>query len=717
MAKPNSKRKSESGTIITMGMITTDEYVNELIGRESITTYDQMIRSNSTVSETVDLVTLPIRTATFDFKPVSTNKRDIEVADFVHSVFFDGMNITWDELVESILEMLPFGFSLFEKVMKPIEWNGTEKYGIDLYYIGQKSVYAWEMEDGKPGITQHTDGGYKTSIKADDLLRFTYRKRGDNYAGQSVLRPAYPHWYNVINFYKISSVAYERTALAVPLVTVPANANETDKKTAEKVAKNMRANEHAFASLPDGYKIEMLDMKGNTTIDPMPLITHHNTQIARAALTEFMHIGQNPNGSYGASYDQSSMFEKAQKSVSRYIEGVFNQLIREVVNLNFFDVKEYPKLEISNIARDDLATYSTVIQRLYQSGAVTPDPITEQYLRAKFKIIEKPDGEINTMRPNEMETTKDTEEKKTASVKKKPDTAAEQRTDGGKWARPFTAAEKKLNFDGLEARIDKGEKALTEALKNLSQQQIDDLMLQVRSAVESTDTLSALNSLAVTLQNQYGEVILSDLRGLFEYAKVSAADEMEAVLGNGTVNAPGTSAEEIDKLRLKATTIAAQHADVMKAEAVTTAAEYYAGGRTADDIVDLTSKVLEQKAEKRIKDTAGISVIGSINQGRTFTQKQNSDKIYAYQYSAILDKRTCNTCAALDGRTISKNDPAYLAIMPPQHFYCRCVWVEILNDEFDKPPIDGIPSEISVDNTPSTFKPITDKELKSIENE
>jgi hypothetical protein len=45
--------------------------------------------------------------------------------------------------------------------------------------------------------------------------------------------------------------------------------------------------------------------------------------------------------------------------------------------------------------------------------------------------------------------------------------------------------------------------------------------------------------------------------------------------------------------------------------------------------------------------------------------------------------------AKLDGKVL--NDAAYKKTTydPPIHFGCRCIWVEILKDETDPPPITG----------------------------
>lgn len=716
--KLHSKRKSETGTVMYLGTISNDEYVNELIGPNKIEVYDKMMRSSATVSEVVDLVTLPIRSATWDMEPASSDAKDVEVADFVKYCLFEGMNMTWDAFLEAGLKMMPFGFSLFEKVYKEIEWNGQQKIGLNLHVIGQKTVFRWMIldENGNelPGVHQMTEQGHEAFIAEEDIVRFTYRQTGDDYEGLSILRAAYPHWYSALQFYRISGAAYERTAMGIPKGKVPANATEDQKTKFNNILKNVRANENAFLSMPEGFDIEMMDPKANSQMDAMPFIEHHNIQIARAALVAFMHLGQAQNGSRAASYDQSTMFEQASEAVARQMIDVIQKtIIRPLVDYNF-DVKEYPKLKVSGIKRDDIDKLSTALQRFGQTGFITPDPDTEQNLRRRVGLPEKQETEeddgVDTMRPAELQTKEDDERKDdiaTASVKKK-----DTKIMGGKWHRVLTAAEDKVPFDTIQKRIERGEEIIKEKLGALSEQQIEGLLSQVRRAIASEDTLGALQLLSTGMKDQYEEVTMSELRGLFEYAKVSTADEMEKVLGEGRVNAPATSRDEVDKIKYRAAVIANDNDVKMATQAATSASELYIAERTVDEITDIVAKQLREAAEKRIELGAASSVIGVINQGRTFTQEQNSDKIYGYQYSAILDKKTCNTCLALDGKTIEKSDKAYKQLQPPQHFRCRCIWVEILEDETDKPSITGIPEFIDQDLGLSNFKQVDKSKIE-----
>lgn len=71
--------------------------------------------------------------------------------------------------------------------------------------------------------------------------------------------------------------------------------------------------------------------------------------------------------------------------------------------------------------------------------------------------------------------------------------------------------------------------------------------------------------------------------------------------------------------------------------------------------------------------------------------------IWGYEYSAVMDDRTRETHAALDGVRKPKGDPFWLKYTPPWDWGCRCSTIEILVDDpdlandsgaFDRPPAD-----------------------------
>jgi len=72
------------------------------------------------------------------------------------------------------------------------------------------------------------------------------------------------------------------------------------------------------------------------------------------------------------------------------------------------------------------------------------------------------------------------------------------------------------------------------------------------------------------------------------------------------------------------------------------------------------------------------------------TKKDNG--IYALQRSEILDECTCNLCLSMDGLVLSPDDE--MTSVDLFHEGCRGIWVEIMKEEIEPPPITGVSDEI-----------------------
>lgn len=96
-------------------------------------------------------------------------------------------------------------------------------------------------------------------------------------------------------------------------------------------------------------------------------------------------------------------------------------------------------------------------------------------------------------------------------------------------------------------------------------------------------------------------------------------------------------------------------------------------------IVSLISKLLAHSASLNIAD--------SINTGRESAFSDMRNEIGAYQWSAILDFKTCPRCKFLDGRYFDVDDPVLLLIWPPLHSWGRCIMVGVLKSELERFPV------------------------------
>jgi len=90
---------------------------------------------------------------------------------------------------------------------------------------------------------------------------------------------------------------------------------------------------------------------------------------------------------------------------------------------------------------------------------------------------------------------------------------------------------------------------------------------------------------------------------------------------------------------------------------------------------------------KAVTIAALINVAEAVNEGRESGFKDIRDQIGAFQWSAILDERTCPICEELDGKYFEPDDPTLDEIRPPIHPACRCILVAVLKEELVSYPV------------------------------
>src|SRR5947209_12352143 len=207
-----------SGTPISHGFISGEEYNRNLIGRLGLNNYDIMSRSDGTVHAALQVCKNPIVAAHYSFKPASQDPLDIEIADFLNREFFNRA-LDFYATMEEGLTCLDFGHSVHEICYQPTTFNGQFKWGLQkLASRKQNSILTWAMSNNKPGIRQLLPFGPVTDIPMQKLVVFTNEKRGENYEGISLLRFAYKHWYLKDKIELVNAVALERMALGIPVI-------------------------------------------------------------------------------------------------------------------------------------------------------------------------------------------------------------------------------------------------------------------------------------------------------------------------------------------------------------------------------------------------------------------------------------------------------------------------------------------------------------------
>jgi len=706
-SKPRTKKGLEigdSGTRILDGVV-SEEYNSKLLGQKGIEIYDEMRKSDASVKAALSATTLPIRAATWYVEPASDEAKDQEIAEFVQKALMEWQSIEWEDLLRQALLSLPFGYMVFEKVY------ATHTDGGKTYVVWDKlaprmprSIQKWAIGSGsEPGVTQRKSDGTTVEIPMEKLVVIVHEKEGDNWEGTSILRPAYKHWYMKNTFYKIDAIAFERQGLGVPFAKLPENYTEADRSTAENILTNLRANSKAFILEPHDYEIGFKDMMAKTTRDPSSSIAHHNREILKSVLAQFLDLGSGAEGATGSravSQDHSELFLQAVSAVADTIANAFNkQAIKELVDLNFDTVEKYPVLTYTKLAKEDVASISAAYQTLSTAGAIIPTDNDEQYFRNMLGLPERDPDEDPGRKP---ETKEDIDPEDTTNSKKPKADDKEEMSELVAWLkknsdrqsfaedgtfkpyRKLTFAEEKVDFEALQRQMDKLEADFDTRTKELLHGAREEYMRALTKAALAGDT-RAIKDATLKVQSDYARIIKQAVTAAYTYGKTNAAKEMG-------VAAPANPQEILRQIDIQSDTIA----DRQIAEIIGDSKNAYVQALNKGASVAVALAAADEAAQAAIdaltSDASAILMAGYINHGRNTVFTKNGDDIHALQRSEILDTTTCNFCLSVDGRVLDKGDSFTSNTI--FHSNCRGIWVAIKTDEQELPSIGGVPKAI-----------------------
>lgn len=378
--------------------IRQDELMVELRGRQGMRLYRRMVDDDPTVGAVLSGITMLARGATWSFKPRSGS--DTSGAEFMQSVV-DDMVLPFDDFLSDAMLMLPYGFMVFEIVLKRREDGryGVRKLGPRLPW----TIDHFETNEfNEPtAVIQRPDHARTVRIPMDRVLHFRAISAGGDPYGRSILRNAYRSYVYVRHIEEYEAIAIERELNGLPVGRIPAeyldpNAPEGKKAFAEKfksILRDVKKNAQGYVLLPsdmwedvDGkvsetpqVSLELLASKGQRDIDPRKTINGHQQDIARSVLADFMTMGMNDRGSFSMSKNKSDIFVKSMMSFLNSIRGPVNRtLIPMLWRVNGLPESTMPELVYENVAPIDLDVLGKYIRSLALAGAkVFPNPDLE----------------------------------------------------------------------------------------------------------------------------------------------------------------------------------------------------------------------------------------------------------------------------------------------------------------------------------------------------
>lgn len=402
----------ESGTLITSGIITGEEYNTRLRGKYALRMYDIMRKSEESVRAALQMVKLPLLTQSNFIQPVDGSLQAEFRKRFLERELFH-RNVDFDKMKREGLTFADFGHSVCEFTLELTEFEGVPLIGIkEVGFRKQTSIQQWETTDGRPGIQQFlsmSTGDAIRDIIRQKLIVWTNDQEGDNYEGISLLRYAFKSWDMADKLGLVHAMGLEKMAIPTPVLGIPSGTSPADEAAAIAAIQQYRSNEKGYIKKPVGWELDAFDLSGQSIDQLLPALQHYEMKILLSVLGQFLMLGSSGSGgSRAVSMDHSKLFMQSEEAFSHtFNSAVQRDLINTLEYLNFSDVTEtgYSLLKSSAVRDDDVVALADAVSKLRSASMITPTFDTEQHLRKVAKLPELPEDyekDYETKRQNSL---------------------------------------------------------------------------------------------------------------------------------------------------------------------------------------------------------------------------------------------------------------------------------------------------------------------------
>lgn len=377
-----------------------------LAGMGRFPIYDEMRLGNPAIRSALWMFKLPVRSAHWDFEPVSEDPLDQLVADACRWQFGLGeeegqVDRSWDEQLQQALRMLDWGSQFEEDVWSrdPATWVDSDGDEHTMWKISRCEQRApqWIQritKDDETGGIAHMEQVLAGTlpIPGEKLSAYVLEREGDDWLGTSLLRPMWGPWMLQKQLMVAVGIGWDTFGKKTPAIWHPPG----KKREAEDMGRGYRENQRGYFTfesvkdMPGGWSIDLIgpDNPG----DPVPLINTYSQMMAAAALQQFSSLGTSKTGSRAVGDVLVEPFTMACVAVAGQIASVMHRgKVRRFVTYNFGSHVPAPRLKVSKIQMRGLDVLTAAIADLAAAGLEFTDRDTQNDMRSQLQLPMLPD--------------------------------------------------------------------------------------------------------------------------------------------------------------------------------------------------------------------------------------------------------------------------------------------------------------------------------------
>ena len=701
--------------------------------------YDTLLMDDK-IKSCIELKKRLVLSSGGDVIPASEEEQDQEIASFCRWQF-ENMRISFSDILDNYLDGQAFGFKVGE-----IIWANEDRMKELGKLIPDEFHGKWFVENIRHKHSVYFDFGYNdygdveklyigrnfgdnTVIEGEDLynkfLIFTYPYPKDgNYYGDSDLKEVYPQWYAKFNIFRFRNQFLERYGMPVPTITYDSQKTSANEKNELKLMlKNFQDSMYFLIpgswnkeakDLIGKFKIELLEKRhANETEQYENAIDQIDKQIARKLLLpDKLGFSETTTGSYSLGETQYKIFVAVIEDLQHKIELLVNSLIKRIVDLNYFNIKDYPTYQFNKLSKH---IQQEMLKILLEKGVIDK---REGWIRKYVDIPTLDDKE-----KEEIEKKKE-EDRENAPPPFQPPPPGQQ--PGQFPPKPNQQAKLKkkihpLNFKAVEKHYNESEADFIRdynliwmdntkwILKQLNSKdiltegkfkEIENLnikktelkrlfenyfsKLYVTGRIDSIEEIDDRWKKAKKMEFKYNDLIEMQIEK--EYGSITWIKTLLSQyedLGKMTE----WDGEGFKLIKARAYINAGNTEQEMLKTVGNTVMEGMRNNKTTREIAGNITKHLSDYNQKYATTIARTGASDFYNLGRMnlFTSSNVDPYVEAYQYIAILDDATTEFCASHDEQIIKKDDPQLSTINPPNHYNCRSLLSPIFINEINDP--------------------------------
>jgi hypothetical protein len=361
--------------------------------------------------------------------PLDATEEEKDQAKFVNECLGD-METPFRTVIKDALSSNIYGFAVLEKVYRRRNKSSGSmftdgKIGLKKIALrNQETIEKFIYDEGNNeliGVKQNLSNVIgqiygripstnEVVLPRSKILHITTGRNRSDPFGKSPLRDVYLAWRYLIVIQEIEAAGVARDLQGMPVLQIPAQYMSEDASPEQKaifqnfqnIIRNIQNNSQSGVILPSNadpetrlplFSLDLLSTEGGKkNFDTAKVKEYYQNQIYTGLFADVLIMGQGGVGSFALGQIKNSLTGSAVESMLDNIVDCFNRdVIRQLYELNGWNVSRAASLDYENLQPVDLETLSKFWQRVKSVGLVEVDRPVLNAVRTAVGLDALPD--------------------------------------------------------------------------------------------------------------------------------------------------------------------------------------------------------------------------------------------------------------------------------------------------------------------------------------